>query len=74
MFKFNGACAPDNLRTKKAIVLCLIEGKAGGLISEHQEVIGDDEIKLLIGPVAPLPLFRHLPVVIGHGSGLISFR
>jgi hypothetical protein len=60
MFEFDRALAPIDIALEKPIVLGLIVRSAARLIVKHRKVISDDEVKLLISPIASLNwLLRH---------------
>jgi hypothetical protein len=62
VFEFNRALRPIDLTLKQAIVLSLTEELAGRFIVEHREIVSDDEIEFVIGPIVALNRLT------GHGD------
>src|SRR5271165_3642728 len=60
VLELDRAFRPINIALEKAIVLSLAVGPTDGFVVEHREIVSDDEIKFLIGPIATLDrFFRH---------------
>src|SRR6266436_6325320 len=54
VLELNRALGSIDVTLKKTIMFSFAISLAGGLVVEHREMVGEDKIKLSIGPVSPL--------------------
>src|SRR5689334_23426139 len=60
MLELDRSFGAIDVALKKAVVLCFTKGLSNCFVVKHREIVGDNEVKLLIGPIASFDLlFRH---------------